>query len=254
MASRHASVVVEGLEGRTLMSGTHPVRGAGGAFHEFVGPTPYTVLGSVTLPAGVQAAGATVRWGDGTSTGAGLSTTDYNTDVGVFSNAAHTYAKAGTYRVTVDVTAADGTVVGTIHDRATVTPNVTRGSTVRAAAGRAATRTVGLYDGTVDAGATVSIDWGDGTASPATLVKRGRAVLVRGTHTYATAGRYATAVKETAGTSFSAGDDGITVITTGTPATPGDGISGAALEFTGIAKYVRLAPTVLFSSTAIVRR
>jgi hypothetical protein len=142
--------------------------------------------------------GTTIDWGDGTVTPAGFiaGNPDQFTVEGT-----HTYTTGGDYTVTVHVVDEGGSTTDVIG-MATVT--------LPAGVGIAMTRPVHAIEGipyTADlltltnpnssvraTDLTATINWGDATASPGTLVAEGTGFGVRGSHVYAEEGAYQVSV------------------------------------------------------------
>src|SRR5262249_30867642 len=107
---------------------------------------------------------------------------------------AHTYTQAGWYPVTVTVKDANGSVVGTVLDKASVAappPTLTvHGTEFKATAGQEVAGVVAHFtDVTTGVNAsnfTATINWGDGTPSTGTISADPNGGFdVSGTHTYA---------------------------------------------------------------------
>ena len=142
---------------------------------------------------------ASINWGDGhTSSGTVIGGTG-----GPFAvTGTHTYTEEGSYTATVSVNDTDNNYVkGTVQDSVSVADAaLTAGApkTVGSVEGAAFSGVVGTFtDGF--SGAPLSdysgtIDWGDGTTSPATFSGSGP-VSVSGTHTYEEEGTYALTVQ-----------------------------------------------------------
>lgn len=229
-----SGAVVESLESRRFLSGvvvpavvlgpiaTSPgttaagpsvVRGVGvtieaEATDEFRGVVGYVAgyTGSLT---GLS---ATISWGDGTPTSAGV--LGLGADGRIAVGGVHTYAGAGHYPVTVVVTrqgppgsAAPTVLVATIKSDAVVRPDDEGGVTLKVLAGKAFTAKVGSFDYTPPPTASpvalelsAMIDWGDGTKSPGKIKPTGADDYdVIGQHTYAVAGKYKVHVVVVAG-------------------------------------------------------
>ncbi len=132
----------------------------------------------------------TIDWGDGSSSpGTAGSSAISGT---------HTYAEEGTFNGSVSWNDDCGShtspftvVVADAQLRAA-------GASVAAIAGSSFSGVVATFSdadpGGVASDYTASIAWGDGTSSAGTVTPSGSSFVVRGTHTYATAGSYSTAV------------------------------------------------------------
>jgi hypothetical protein len=190
---------------------TDSFSGVVGSLKNFVPPP--VVLPVNTTPKSTPAVvglRATIDWGDGTTPTAGTFTFDATTKQFVV-RGTHTWAKAGTYTVTVSVTW--GPVVppgpgprpllpiallATIKSTAIIRPDDDGGVTLSETAQKAFKATLGNFDfRAIDLVTTATIDWGDGTHSAGTIVGNfatGEYSVV-GNHTYAKAGDYKVHVK-----------------------------------------------------------
>ncbi|HEX3873541.1 MAG TPA: hypothetical protein VHW26_05310 [Solirubrobacteraceae bacterium] len=142
---------------------------------------------------------ATVDWGDGS--GPSPASVVADPAGGFDANAGHTYADAGTYTTTVTITDPGGsqsTAVGqtTVADR----PLHSAGIATNAVAGQAFTANMAVFTDD-DAGRPAShyaatVDWGDGSTTPAPSITADTAggYEVSATHTYAAAGSFPTTV------------------------------------------------------------
>jgi hypothetical protein len=157
----------------------------------------------------------TIDWGDGTPFSEGNGTISQGGQGQPFVvQGSHTYAEEGTYTIKVTVTDNGGSMV-TTTTTATVAdaPLMATGTPVHAAegvtfSGQVATLTdanpnANLHDfqsgvELPGGGSTVSIDWGDGNTSIATVTQpngTGTPFVVSGSHTYAKAGSYTISVR-----------------------------------------------------------
>jgi uncharacterized protein (TIGR03118 family) len=127
----------------------------------------------------------TIDWGDGTTT-IGTLTEGY---VSPFTlNGTHTYAATGTYPIAVTINDTDG-ASGTEHVTAAVVTSLSGTSkTISPTQATAFSGTVASFS---DANANqnlgdygASIDWGDGTVSPGTILADGGGYDVSGSHAY----------------------------------------------------------------------
>jgi hypothetical protein len=144
---------------------------------------------------------ATVDWGDGTTTPGTITGGSGSFTV----SDSHTYADEGSLALAVAVTAPDpvGSVTATAGASATVSEidNLTAGSPVTFSAnqgasfsGPVASFTDSAYPTNVASDFTATIDWGDGTTTPATISAAGSTFTVSGTHTYTGSGAYGVTV------------------------------------------------------------
>ncbi len=139
----------------------------------------------------------TINWGDGTSPSAGK----VNANTGQLTGT-HTYVDEGTYHASFTYTNSDGFPETRPFDVKVQDAPLTAvtGVPVSATAGVAVKVKVATFTHASPAGATsdytVSITWGDGTASTAGTVgaAAGGGFEVTGSHTYAAAGKYTTSV------------------------------------------------------------
>jgi hypothetical protein len=172
------------------ISRTHPV-------------ASFTDPGSTETPASFS---ATITWGDGTSSAAGVITGS----AGKYAVAgSHTYVDEGQFIVSVVVTEIDGdtpaptataTGTATVAEADVSTP---KPRTFTARHGVAFSGVVATFADAVSNDATdftALIDRGDGTApSAGTVTASGKTLSVAGTHTYATVGTFPVAVTITDG-------------------------------------------------------
>jgi uncharacterized protein (TIGR03118 family) len=137
---------------------------------------------------------ATINWGDGVSSSGTITPAGASFDV----TGTHTYAQPGSFTITAVITDTDGssatttstaTVMGGVNGQLTVEGvnlNVTQGS-----AFNGLVATINDADGnTSPAAYTATIDWGDSTATPGTVVASGTGFQVSASHTFATAGSF----------------------------------------------------------------
>ena len=159
-------------------------------------------VATFTDPGGAEAVGdygATVNWGDGSSS---AGTVSYNTTTGQFTvSGNHSYAEEGSYGISVAIS----------HDNApsvTVSGSASVGDAPLSATGRSVTAVAGApFSGVVasftdpNAQATVgeftaTISWGDGRTSVGTVTANGSGGFeVTGSHTYAAVGSDAVTVQ-----------------------------------------------------------
>lgn len=133
---------------------------------------------------------ATIAWGDGATTAAAIDQPSLGDISGT-----HTYSEEGSYDGQVSYTDDCGTstfsfvaIVGDAALTATSMPITATAGTPFSGAVAALTDDAGPYAQIFNY--TVSIDWGDGSTSPGTVSGTSSALVVDGTHTYATAGTY----------------------------------------------------------------
>jgi PKD repeat protein len=135
---------------------------------------------------------ATIDWGDGRTEAGTVKLVGDRFEV----SGRHTYARHGNYRVRVTVRDQGGTpATSTGTARVVDAPLVASGIPFRATEGVAFSGVVGRFrddnPNGVMADFKVTVDWGDGKKSTATLAPKGRGLFeIRGTHTYARAGTY----------------------------------------------------------------
>jgi parallel beta-helix repeat protein len=187
---------------------------------------------------------ATISWGDGSSSAGSVAA---NGTGGFNVSGAHTYAAAGSYAVTVTINDVGGSSA-TAHGSATVAPS--SGLSVQ---GKSISATEGIPTGPVTvatftdpSGSAAAaqyqsqIVWGDGTTSAGTVVAVGDGSFrVKGSHTYAEEGTYATAVHVTRSNGTSGEAKGTAVVAdaplfalgTLVSATPGTGFTGLVAVF-----------------------
>jgi hypothetical protein len=166
----------------------------GTAFNDAV--ATFTDDNSAATPADFT---ATIDWGDGTATTAGM----------IFASSAafavtgqHTYADEGAFTVTVTISdVSPGTGTASVTDTATVTEaDALSGTPVSfaALAGTSFTTTVANFTDTLTTNVpgdfTATINWGDATTSAGTVTGGGGAFSVSGTHTYAGSGTFSVTV------------------------------------------------------------
>jgi hypothetical protein len=190
---------------------------------------------------------ATIDWGDGTGTTAGM----------IFASSAafavigqHTYGDDGTFTVTVTISdVSPGTGTATVTDTATVTESDNLSGTpvsFTALAGTSFTGTVAnftdTYTGNTVADFTATIDWGDATTSAGAVTGGGANYSVSGTHTYAGSGTFnvmVTLSDDTPGTATATvtstanvGGAGVVVFPKTFAATEGVAFNGVVATFT----------------------
>ena len=145
---------------------------------------------------------ASVTWGDGTPVGKAYFVGRADGKVDVI--AAHTYAKAGNFNLSINVTQRPVPVpggataqyiieLGTIHSKAVVTPDLDGGVQLTEVATQKFSAKIGSFDfHNVDLLLTAKVSWGDGTTSNGLVVSKNTngEYDVVGTHTYAKTGKY----------------------------------------------------------------
>ncbi len=138
----------------------------------------------------------TINWGDGTSPSAGK----VNANTGQLTGT-HTYVNEGTYQASFTYTNSDGfPETRPFGVKVQDAPLTASGVPVSATAGVAIKATVATFTHAKPAGAasdyTATINWGDGSSSAAGTISAaaGGGFEVKGSHTYAAAGRYTTSV------------------------------------------------------------
>src|SRR5439155_17692786 len=143
--------------------------------------------------------GASINWGDGTSSTAGAVTQPGGMGTAFVVSGSHTYAEEGSYTTTISITDKGGSTKS-------ATPTATVADAGLTASGTAVSATEGIaFSGQVasftDANPTApltdfttgtggaSINWGDGTSATTGTVTQpggaGTAFVVSGSHTYA---------------------------------------------------------------------
>jgi hypothetical protein len=204
------------------------------------------IIGSIE-PAATS--GASIDWGDGSSSSAGAVGIDGQT------SGTHTYSKAGVYHGVIHYTNSDHLPSQTLFDikvtdaPLTATPTGVTAVVGEPFSGQVASFTDGNPLATV-ADFTATINWGDGTPNSAGSVTAGPAgFVVSGTHTYVSIGSYATAVTITDSGGSGAVAHG--TATAGTPPTPvvtgaPPSIGGTTAAFTGSVNPGGLATTAFF--------
>jgi hypothetical protein len=129
----------------------------------------------------------TISWGDGAT-----STSTPGTGGAV--SGVHAYAEEGNYSGSVSGCASPEPFTADVADA----PVSATGSSLTAIAGQSFTATVATFSDADPGGAagdyTATIMWGDGSQSPGVVSANGRGFAVSGTHTYAAAGTYTTAL------------------------------------------------------------
>ena len=163
----------------------------GGAWADFTVTEGQSFSGKVVDVGTCNLTSATINWGDGTPTSAGVS--DNATGV----KGTHTYADEGTYNGTVSYTCSqfDGTATASFQATVQDAPLTGVGRNVSGTAGQSLTTMVAhIIDANPGAGASdfaAQITWGDGTSSPGSVAAAaGGGFDVTGTHTYNAAGNY----------------------------------------------------------------
>ena len=138
----------------------------------------------------------TINWGDGTSPSAGK----VNANTGQLTGT-HIYTNEGTYHASFTYTNSDGFPETRPFDvKVQDAPLTATGVPVSATTGVAVKATVATFTHAKPAGAAsdyaATINWGDGSSSAAGTVSAaaGGGFEVKGSHTYAAAGRYTTSV------------------------------------------------------------
>jgi hypothetical protein len=188
--------------------GNFAVTGAEGSSTGTVTVATFTDPGGAEDPTVAGNYGATINWGDNTtSTGAiALTSGTLGSKTAVYTvTGGHTYTEEGPYTITVTLHHAQATPDQTVTDTATISdpPLVSTGVSLTANQGVAFTgQAVATFtDPGTPGGEPLSvyganINWGDGTAvSPGTITGPSSGVFkVTGGHTYAAAGTYAVQV------------------------------------------------------------
>jgi Fibronectin type III domain len=138
----------------------------------------------------------TINWGDGTSPSPGKVAANTGQLTGT-----HTYTNEGTYHASFTYTNSDGFPETRPFDvKVQDAPLTASGVPVSATAGTAFKATVATFTHAKPAGAasdyTATINWGDGSSSTAGTISAaaGGGFEVKGSHTYAAAGKYTTSV------------------------------------------------------------
>jgi hypothetical protein len=148
-----------------------------------------------------------ISWGDGSAPSAGhlVPSTSVARQFNVVGS--HTYAKAGTYKVTVNIVwgplpgsklMTPSMILATIQSTAVVVKDDDGGVTLTEVAGQAFKAKVGSFDfRNVDLILSATIDWGDGTHSVGTITGNFATgeYNVIGSHTYAKTGQFSVHVK-----------------------------------------------------------
>src|SRR5271157_962698 len=198
-----------------------------------------TFIGNEVPAATILDFSATINWGDGTATTSGSIIP--GSPSGYVVNGSHTYAKEGTYNLSVVLSGIGGVSVSAVG-----TATVADAPVIVTAGGIAATANA-PFSGQVatftDAGPdlpsqyVVTITWGDGSTSPGTVTggAPGTSFNVAGTHTYISSGSetYSVSVTNLAGTTGNA--SGKAVIADPLPVVIAQTIVPAAgLPFTGV--------------------
>ena len=148
-----------------------------------------------------------INWGDGSAPSAGRLVPSDTIARQFNVVGSHTYAKAGTFKITVNVVwgpppgsalMMPTTILATIHSTAVVAKDDDGGVSLVEVAGRSFKAKVGSFDfRSVDLSLSATIDWGDGTHSAGTIAGNFATgeYNVIGSHTYAKTGQYAVQVK-----------------------------------------------------------
>lgn len=139
---------------------------------------------------------ATVDWGDGTPAIAG---TLARSGSGFTVAAAHAYRKEGSYTQTVTITDSGGArVVSTRTVNVADAPLTVQARGLGGVAGKAVSGPVASFIDADPAGPssqfTATINWGDGTTTPGTIVHGSAGYTVDGSHVYSRAGTYTASV------------------------------------------------------------
>ncbi len=178
---------------------------------------------------------AAIAWGNGdTSTGA-IVWDPTNQVFDVSSN--YAYPEEGAYQATITITSASNGAIGQGTDTVTVNdaPLTAAGTSLLAIPGTAVTGAIATFTDADPNGAVAdyaaTIDWGDGTSSPATITANASGGFsVNGMHTYSAPNSYVTTVtiNDNGGSSTTAiGSIGVTSLSgSGTGPTLTEGISG----------------------------
>jgi PKD domain len=139
----------------------------------------------------------TINWGDGSSSSETFSPVKGSTyDV----PGAHTYAHEGTYPFSVTVVDQSDKTSASVKGTATVAdaPLSAQGTNVSATAGQPFSGAVATFSdadtSAVASNFTATIDWGDGSTSPGTVVTSGTGFAVEGSHTWVSAGTFTVTV------------------------------------------------------------
>ena len=157
-----------------------------GAVATFTSTNPANVAADFTV---------TINWGDGTTTPATITGSAGSFTV----TGMHTYAAVGPFTATVTINDASPVATATVTDSVTVVPLLV-GAPVNftEAPGVPFTGAVATFtsanSANVAADFTVTINWGDGTTTPATITGSAGSFTVTGTHTFATAGPFTATV------------------------------------------------------------
>jgi hypothetical protein len=150
--------------------------------------------GSVVTGLSCPLASATITWGDGTATSAGMS------DGSMGIQGTHTYAEEGTYSGSVSYTYTSprpcqgSTQTASFQATVQDAPLTATGIDVNGTAGQSLSAVVAHVDDANPSGSandfSAQITWGDGSVSSGSLSAAGGGFDVTGTHTYNTAGNY----------------------------------------------------------------
>src|SRR5439155_852991 len=198
--------------------------------------------------------GASINWGDGTSSTAGAVTQPGGMGTAFVVSGSHTYAEEGSYTTTISITDKGGSTKSATPTATVADAGLTAsGTAVSATEGIAfsgqvasftdANPTASLTDFTTGTGGA-SINWGDGTSATAGTVTQpgcaGTAFLVSGSHTYADEGSHTVTVTitdkggstATPTATATIADAALTASGTAVSATEGISFSGQVASFT----------------------
>ena len=151
----------------------------------------WQTVATFTDPLNVAASayGASIAWGDGTTSAATITSSD-----GLYTvQGDHTYTAAGTETLTVSITGPDG-ATSTATSTATIAaaPLMATGVNVASTEGQLFNGMVANFtDGnplSTPADFTATITWGDGSTSAGAITLSGGVFAIQGSHTYAEAG------------------------------------------------------------------
>jgi hypothetical protein len=184
---------------------------------------------------------ATIFWGDGTSSAGAISSITGGFGV----SGTHTYAEDGKYTVSVKITETGGATgstsgLATVADAA-LTATAANVSTTEGAAFSGLVASFTDANPNATAGDfTATINWGDGTSSPGTVVANASGFIVTGSHTYAEEGAVPVSVTITdaggssasTNTTATVADASLTVTGSAPLSTEGNPFSGVVATFT----------------------